>query len=323
MHDGGRVAAHLVLLLAIAGCAHHGNAPTDAQTILLNDVPFFPQSRFQCGPAALATVLSYHGTEITPDALADQVYVPKRRGSFQVELKAAARRHGYLPHELEGKLAGLIRELEAGRPVLVLQNLLFDWLPRWHYAVVVGYDAQRNDVVLRSGRRRELRQSTRAFLRSWSLAGQWAVVALRPGELPADGTPGRYLQTLASSMEVFDTHAIQAALNAGLQRWDTDSDLLFAAGNLALERAELKDAAALYVRVLAQDSDHVGALNNYAETLKRSHCPQQALAAAERALAHAENTSLRSVVQDTVNEIKSLLHAPGNVAADCSGFTLD
>jgi hypothetical protein len=34
-----------------------------------------------------------------------------------------------------------LREVAAGNPVLVLQNLSFAWAPVWHYAVVMGYDA--------------------------------------------------------------------------------------------------------------------------------------------------------------------------------------
>jgi hypothetical protein len=32
-----------------------------------------------------------------------------------------------------------VDQLEAGRPVLVLQNLALKLWPQWHYAVVVGY----------------------------------------------------------------------------------------------------------------------------------------------------------------------------------------
>ena len=54
--------------------------------------PFFPQDRYQCGPAALATVLSSHGIDITPDDLVEQVYTPGLTGSMAEELTATARR---------------------------------------------------------------------------------------------------------------------------------------------------------------------------------------------------------------------------------------
>jgi len=33
----------------------------------LREVPFFPQEEFQCGPAALATVLAASGVKVTPE----------------------------------------------------------------------------------------------------------------------------------------------------------------------------------------------------------------------------------------------------------------
>ena len=102
----GRALLFSVLLAVLAGCA----ATSQTRLLLdeppadlppqreLVDVPFFPQERYQCGPAALATVLDYSGREVGPDELVPLVYVPERQGSFQVEMLAATRRHerGYL-----------------------------------------------------------------------------------------------------------------------------------------------------------------------------------------------------------------------------------
>ena len=85
--------------------------------------PFFPQEEYQCGPAALATALVSAGAQTTPEALVPQVYVPERKGSFQVEMLAAARRHGMVSYALAPKFEDLLREIAAGTPVIVLQNL--------------------------------------------------------------------------------------------------------------------------------------------------------------------------------------------------------
>ena len=104
-----RIIAKLALarvLLAVAivlasGCASSlqtdrlVRAPEDfAQRIELKEVPFFPQEAYQCGPAALATVLVAAGASVTPEALAPQAYLPERHGSLQLELVAATRRRG-------------------------------------------------------------------------------------------------------------------------------------------------------------------------------------------------------------------------------------
>src|SRR3569623_1363896 len=144
-----------------------GVAPADlTHAVELDAVPFFPQERYQCGPAALATVLAWSGAAVTADQLVPQVYLPARQGSLQPELLAAARRYQRLPYVLEPDLAALLREVGAGHPVLVLQNLGLSWAPRWHNAVVVGYDLARDEVVLRSGAgRRACPQQSRADAR--------------------------------------------------------------------------------------------------------------------------------------------------------------
>lgn len=52
----------------------------------LIEVPFFPRTAHQCGPAALATVLNWSGVGTTPEALAHQVYIPDRKGGLAREL---------------------------------------------------------------------------------------------------------------------------------------------------------------------------------------------------------------------------------------------
>jgi hypothetical protein len=68
----GRVVAALVLVWLIAGCASRGPILANSldragvpANVDLVDVPFFPQEEYQCGPAALATVLSYSGLALT------------------------------------------------------------------------------------------------------------------------------------------------------------------------------------------------------------------------------------------------------------------
>src|SRR5690606_23398126 len=126
-------------LLALSGCASAPRYDADAiPAIELTDVPFFPQTDYQCGPAALATILAHEGLAVDAAQLTPAVYVEGLRGSLQAELLAATRRHGFVPYRLDDDPAALFAEIESGKPVLVLQNLGFERFPVWHYAVVVG-----------------------------------------------------------------------------------------------------------------------------------------------------------------------------------------
>ena len=147
-------AGFFFIIFWLAGCA--------AQQVLLQDnqmprrkeiarVPFFPQQQYQCGPAALAMAISATGAEVTPEELVPQVYLPQRKGSLQAEMLAATRRNGLLAYRLTPELSDLLTEVAAETPVIVLQNLGLSWYPVWHYAVVVGYDLDQQQIILRSG----------------------------------------------------------------------------------------------------------------------------------------------------------------------------
>lgn len=162
----------LLVLTLLGACARTPIVPIGTaglpEQVELAEVPFFPQEAYQCGPAALATMLTQRGIDTSPDELVDQVYLPGRQGSLQVEMVAAARAHDLLVYPLEPRLEALLTEVAAGNPVLVLQNLAFDRWPQWHFAVVVGYDLTSQTLVLRSGTTRRWTGTFGQFERSWA-----------------------------------------------------------------------------------------------------------------------------------------------------------
>ncbi len=109
------------------------------EAIEISNVPFIEQSEGHCGPASLAMALQWSGLDVSAQEIASQVYTPGMKGSLQNDLIGAARRHGRLAIPIQG-LPDLLKELRAGHPVIVFENLALSWLPQWHYAVVFGYD---------------------------------------------------------------------------------------------------------------------------------------------------------------------------------------
>lgn len=293
--------------LVLTGCAAPG-APVAALTsapLELEGTPFFPQERYQCGPAALATVLSASGVTVTPEALVDEVFLPGRQGSLQAELIAAARRRGRVPYRLPPSQEALAAELAAGRPVLVLQNLGVSAFPRWHYAVVVGMDPGRDAYVLRSGTERRRVTGRGVFLRTWSRGDNWGLVMLGSGELPASDDPGGYLRALAAVEATGDLALARAGYRAALGRWPGNRLARLGLGNIALAVGEAEEAASHYRALLDDDPDDPVALNNLAEALGRAGRPAEALAYVERALAAAPaGHPLRPLLEQTRRDLE-------------------
>jgi hypothetical protein len=246
-------------------------------------VPFFAQEDYQCGPAALAMALSYAGKTVTPDALVEQVYVPDRQGSLQAEMLATARRQGMVAHRLAPQLADLLGEVAAGTPVIVLENLAFGFAPLWHYAVVVGYDVGREEVVLRSGVTPRLVMTMSNFERVWARSGYWAMAAYPPGKLPAGGSGDQFVPSIAA-LERVDPAAARTAYAAVLARTPDHLLARIGLGNASYALHDLPAAESAYRRATELHPDSADAWNNLAQALLELRRRAEARSAAERAV---------------------------------------
>lgn len=281
-----------LLLVMLAGCAGTpqtrlllDQTPADLPVRHeLADVPFFPQERYQCGPAALATLLDYSGMEAHPDDLVPMIYVPGRQGSFQVEMLAATRRHERLAYVLEPDLETLLRTLAGGQPVLVLQNLLLGRYPQWHFAVAVGYDLEKREIILRSGLTERYTTGMRVFERTWRRGDHWGMVALRPGELPVHGQPHRYLAAVAAFEYNAAAGAVEPAWEAGVARWPENADLLTGYGNFLYQQDDVDGAIRQFRQAVAVRPEHAPAHNNLAWLLGEQGRFEEAITLARRAV---------------------------------------
>ena len=257
--------------LLLSGCATPQVALLDAQwpaeipaQVALSQVPFFPQEDYECGPAALAMVANTAGVKVTPEALVDQVYLPGRQGSLQPEMLAATRRQGLLAYPLQPKIEDVLREVAAGNPVLVFQNLSLSIYPVWHYAVVMGFDRERQLLLLHSGRTARMEISLSAFERTWARGKYWAMLALQPGQLPATAEPQAYTAA-AATLERTNPRGAQRAFAAALQRWPDDRAALLGAGNTAYGLGQREAAEKAYRQLVDKHPDFADGWNNLAQ----------------------------------------------------------
>ncbi|MEA3221260.1 MAG: hypothetical protein OZX49_02381 [Immundisolibacter sp.] len=294
----------LLMTLALVGCTHlQTHQPGLSSAAELTETPFFPQREFECGPAALATVLGASGVPVAADDLSREVYLPGRRGSLQAEMLAATRRHGRIAYPVQG-LADVVAQLQAGLPVVVLQRLGVWPLQTWHYAVVIGFDSARRELVLRSGTERRLVTGLDPFLRSWEPGGNWAFVALQPGRLPAQADAQRYLAAVAAAEASLPVGQRVAAYRAATAVWPALATAHFALGNSLYAQRMQATAEASWRMAIVLQPGHAGAINNLAELLARSGRRGEALTLLDRALARRlEPESLRPVLQQTRLEL--------------------
>jgi len=325
----GRAWAGLALLLAslpLAGCAgtaRLAQLPAELpERVELTATPFYPQTRHQCGPAALATVLGAAGRNVDPAVLTAEVYLPGREGSLQPELAAAARARGLLAYPIGPSLSDLLAEVAAGRPALVLQQLGAGPWPNWHFAVVIGYDKASGRVLLRSGTDARLGLRASLFESTWVRGGHWGLVLLEPGTLPARPDPVRYMSAAAALETAGNPGAAKAAYAAAVELWPKAPLPRLGLGNIAAAAGDWAGAERWYGAVLADDPAQAAALNNRAEALVRLGCPDAARLLLQQGMVHvAADDPLQAVLQQTVRDL-SAPAAPADAAADCGQFTV-
>jgi hypothetical protein len=250
----------------------------------LREVLFHAQEDYHCGPAALAMALNAAGVDATVEAIVEQVYLPGRKGSLQVEMLAAARRNGLVAYQLEPKLTDVLREVAAGTPVITLENYGFRILPRWHYAVVVGYDLEKGDLIRRSGLTPRQVMPIPVFEYVWKTDGHWAMVAVLPDRVPATATEQRYGSAVIALERSGNIRNARVAYNAMRERWPDSLVGLMGSGNTAYAQKDLAAAESAFREASQRHPDSTPAFNNLAHVLAERGKLDEAIAAAERAV---------------------------------------
>ena len=251
----------------------------------LSSTPFFPQERYQCGPASLAMSLYAAGIRVAPETLVPQVYVPQREGSLPPEMIAAGRRNGAISMAIPARLDALLTDLVAGNPVIVLQNLSLPWAPLWHYAVAIGYDLDRAEIILRSGVTEREVMPLSTFENTWARSDYWGMVTVPPSRLPASAEESAAASALVAFEKSVSASRARIAYETALQRWPHNLTFQLGYGNAAYADGDRRAAAAAFKRATELHPDSVPAFNNLATVLAELGELNQARQAADRAVA--------------------------------------
>jgi tetratricopeptide (TPR) repeat protein len=247
-------------------------------------------------------VLAWSGLDVKPAELTEKVYTASLQGSLQPAMIAGARRSGRLAYVISGTET-LIREIAAGHPVIVLQNLGLSWIPVWHYAVAVGYDTPRDEVMLHSGLDARQRLSMPVFQNTWARAGDWGLLVLPPGELPATATEGRFVEAVLALEKAKQPAAAVQGYRAALNHWPQNLPAVMGLGNSYYALGDLKNSEAAF-RQATESHPHEGAaFNNLAHVLLAQGRRQDALDAARQAV--ALGGPHQSVFRKTLEEIQA------------------
>ncbi len=303
--------------------ALRGAWPPDVPAIAeVEGVPFYPQQGQWCGPASLAAALNYSAFPATPSSLANDVFLPGRGGSLQVEMVTAARRAGALAYPLRPLLVDLLREVAAGHPVLVLQDIGFGLISAWHYALVIGYNYPAGELYLRSGTTPRLVMPFTLFEASWRTGQYWSMVVLPPDVMPATANETDMLVALLAMSQ---SHAAQQTLTppiptrrnpavTGFQtflgRWPSNEIASAALANLHYANHDLNEAEAVLRAALLRQPQSTALRNNLAQVLADQYrCTEAQWELAQIRSLPGEQNRFEADIADTARNIDAHVRA--------------
>jgi ABC-type bacteriocin/lantibiotic exporter with double-glycine peptidase domain len=165
-------------LITLPGCAE--NAQSTAPGFLkpvgfgkVEAVHFFPQLAYKCGPASLAGVLNFHGEAVTPAEVERAIFRDNIRGTVTLDMVLYAREKGFPAKWYSGSTHDIQLAVDAGIPLIVMVDLGFAKISRYHYMVAIGYSPE--GVIANSGKDHEKLIRWEWFLPRWQKTKRWTL----------------------------------------------------------------------------------------------------------------------------------------------------
>ncbi len=165
---------YIIGILFLFSCSTVQEIPESRDIHIIENVPFYPQEDFQCGPSSLAMVLNHHGIQATPDEIAEETFSGSARGTLTIDMAIYAQKIGLQALQFKGNIEDLKRNIDTGYPVIVLVDYGFSLYQVNHFMVIIGYSEY--GVVVNSGRSKEKFVAWKEFLKAWEKTGFWTLL---------------------------------------------------------------------------------------------------------------------------------------------------
>lgn len=267
----------------------------------IEGVPFRDQEKNHCGPATLWMALAAKGKSASLEEVTAQTFTEDLEGTLKSDMIGAARRQVMLTVPVR-TMEAMLTEVSGKNPVMIFQNLGLEKIPKWHFALLHGYDLTGPDVILHSGKERDLRMDMRLFERSWILGDKWAYVLLHPGEISPTASEKDHLEAAAALENLRYTSAAFASYEAILKKWPESLGAMIGLGNIYYAHRNLKKSETILERATELHPDSPLAWHNRAIVEKDLSQTGEARASAKKAMELADPV-LREKFQDSLSTL--------------------
>jgi ABC-type bacteriocin/lantibiotic exporter with double-glycine peptidase domain len=164
----------VLFLLPLLSCAGISPAKEPKSSRIIEQVPFYPQEAFQCGPASLAGVLNFWKIQTSPEEIAAEIFSPSSKGTLNLDIVLYAEKKGCKADRYSGSFGDVKRRIDSGYPLIVLVDYGFWVYQKNHFMIVLGYND--DGVIAHTGRDSRKFLPLNDFLKSWEKTEFWTLL---------------------------------------------------------------------------------------------------------------------------------------------------
>lgn len=253
-----------ILLLPVLLSACITTTPRSAQpspdAVAIPSMPMQKWGIESCGAGALSTVLQHYGDPMTMGQW--DAALPKTRGGVMtVDMLIAARQHGYDAQMVTGDAKSVGDELQAGRPVILMLQVIDSPGHKndfFHYIVADGIDPSRGLIRTQFGDGQARWVTFDRLEKAWAGGGHAAIFIKPQHDLPAMLRAAVALEEQGKPEEAGQRYrAILALYPDSVVAWTN-------LGNAEAQLGHGAQSEAAFRRALQADPESRDALNNLA-----------------------------------------------------------
>lgn len=143
----------------------------------IDGVPFVKQKDELCGPAALSSVFSFYGVNMSQEEIAKSIYSKQLRGSLITDLENFSKSNGFQVITKTSYTEEIKSFIDNKKPVIALLDLGFWVVSKPHYVVIVGYNE--DGFIMHTGYEQSKIMGYKEFEERWKKLGNAIIVVYR------------------------------------------------------------------------------------------------------------------------------------------------
>ncbi len=281
---------YIYLIFFLSGCASlpayrvgPPEFPNDQQVHFIQKAPPVGQRAYQCGPAALESVMRRWGYEVDAEEIGRDLGSQGARGVLNFTLAQVARDRGFWTEMHESNLEELKGWIRNDIPPLVALQVGPFWSFTYHFVVLTGFNDREGILYANIGYPETRAIRVPHFLKSWQRAGNWTLIVC-----PLERVDWQLSADQAGDLGFLLEKSAQLPLaekwyRAALAKEPDNRPVRFNLANILFKTGQFQKAKLMYQQLIKENPAEIAPINNLASVFLEEGNPKEAVRLIETA----------------------------------------